>query len=231
MRIKQKKKSVQCTAVVADLCVCVFGRAGEGGVYFILFFDPFLPPHRWIIASEGRRGGPQRATFSPRQGLIKPPPAISGPPRHQHDPHPSPPPPPSRILPAPAVQKKNPPADSRPVIRFHGNLGRPLGRLSEVGLRYPSLSLPHVKVTHVEMSARACVCVFCAVMSSQGLNEDRWLSVPGLCPLQSTVRERDIGNRHLGYINPMVHLARQAKSRRCFSLSIWGKIHTAVLFV
>lgn len=60
-------------------------------------------------------------------------------------------------------------------------------------------------------------------MSSQGLNEDRWLSVPGLCPLQSTVRERDIGNRHLGYLNPMVHLAREANSRTCFSLSIWGK--------
>lgn len=51
-------------------------------------------------------------------------------------------------------------------------------------------------------------------MSSQGLNEDRWLRVPGLCPLQSTVRERDIGNRHLGYFNPMVHLPRDPRCRR-----------------
>lgn len=112
---------------------------------FFHFSTSFFSPHRWIIASEGRRRAPS-VSPSPhvKASLNLLPLSVDH--LHIHMTPNSPRPLPtlsglSPILPASLhLPDKTPPADSRPAIRFHGNLGRAVGRLSEVGLHYPPLS-------------------------------------------------------------------------------------------
>lgn len=135
VRIKQKK-SVQCAAVgdqrVLFVCVGFFFFFGRGCGSFV---HPFLSPHCWIIASEGRRGAPGAPPSPHVKASLNLRAAISRPPPHPHDSHP--PLYPDPLLSSLHLPDWTPPANSRPAIRFRGNLGRAVGRLSEVGLHYP----------------------------------------------------------------------------------------------
>lgn len=168
-------------------------------------FDPSVFPRCWLIVSEGRRqprrlcwcfflsvffGGVfQRET----QGLVKSPLTVTHPlPTTTMLTSPTCLALPGPLLYPPHTYQTETSGQLKAPIRLHSDLGEQ----SDLSLKFP-LPVPLSFFISLWRWPLLNVCVH-AVMRSQGVNEDRWLSVPGLCPLQSRLGGRDIGNRHLG---------------------------------